>query len=424
MRKRLYCVLTVAAFLTGCAGSSHAFLPSPAPQNAGTSRTIAADPTTSTDGTATQSGTGATGLPGGTGATGLPGGTGATGLPGGTGATGLPGAVLACALPSNPGEAACPIAVNINVPPVSDLTTPSSLLPGLHPSDLQNAYALPAAGGGTVAIVDAYDDPSAENDLAVYRTAFGLPACTSSNGCFRKVDQQGAAGSYPQANSAWGEEISLDLDMVSAACPQCSILLVEANSDFVDDLGSGVDTAASMGATSISNSYYAQEWSGENTEDVHYRHPGIAITASSGDQAAPFYPAASQYVTAVGGTSLSSSAGSWNEAAWQYGGQGCSAYITRPPWQKSGCKTRATVDVATVADPQTGVSMYDSLAGGWLVAGGTSIGAPLVAAAYALSGNPQGPAYSYSHRSAFTDIAPAGYDLATGLGSPKGVGGF
>src|SRR4029077_11824690 len=103
---------------------------------------------------------------------------------------------------------------------------------------------------------------------------------------------------------------------------------------------------------------------------------------------------------------------------------GCSAYVPRPAWQKSGCKSRATVDVAAVADPQTGVSMYDSLAGGWLVAGGTSIGAPLIAAAYALSGNPAGPAYSYAHRSAFHDIAPAGYDLQTGLGSPSGVGGF
>lgn len=424
MRLRLYCVVTFAAFLTGCAGSSRALLPSPAPQNAAALPGTANSFSSLSDATATQSGTGATGLPGGTGATGLPGGTGATGLPGGTGATGLPGAVLACALPSNPGEAACPVAVNVTIPPVSDLTTPSSLLPGLHPSDLQNAYALPASAGGTVAIVDAYDDPSAESDLAVYRSAYGLPACTSSNGCFRKVNEQGAAGSYPSANSAWGEEISLDLDMVSAACPNCSILLVEANSDMVDDLGTADDTAASLGAVAISNSYYAQEWSGEKNEDVHYRHPGIAVTASSGDQAAPFYPAASQFVTAVGGTSLSGSAGSWSEAAWQYGGQGCSAYIERPSWQKSPCKTRATVDVAAVADPQTGVSMYDSVAGGWLVAGGTSIGAPLIASAYALSGNPQGPAYSYANRSAFTDIAPAGYDLATGLGSPRGVTGF
>jgi hypothetical protein len=404
---RLLLFITLTALVAGCSGSPRGLLPSA--NSPGTGARAISD-------TVAQSA--------GEGATGLPGGEGATGLPGGEGATGLPGAVLACALPSNPGEAACPIAVNITIPPVSDVTTPSSLLPGLHPADLQNAYSFPASGGGTVAIVDAYDDPLAESDLAIYRAAYGLPACTTSNGCFRKVNQQGVAGSYPVSNSAWGEEISLDLDMVSAVCPNCSILLVEANSDMIDDLGAAVDTAAAAGATAISNSYYAQEWSGEKNEDVHYRHSGIAITVSSGDQAAPFYPAASQYVTAVGGTSLSGGAGSWNEAAWQYGGQGCSVYVSRPSWQKSSCKTRATVDVAAVADPQTGVSMYDSVAGGWLVAGGTSIGAPLIASAYALSGNPQGPAYSYGQRSAFTDIAPAGYDLATGLGSPKGVSGF
>jgi len=377
------------------------------------------------DSTATSAGNGATGLPGGNGATGLPGGNGATGLPGGNGATGLPGAALACALPNNPGQAACPIAINVNVAPLTDPTTPSSLLPGLHPSDLQDAYKLPSAqSGGTVAIVDAYDDPLAESDLAVYRNAYGLSPCTSSNGCLRKINQQGTNGSYPAANTAWAEEISLDLDVVSAACPKCLIVLVEANSAQIDDLGAGVDTAAAMGVSAISNSYYAAEWSGENTEDVHYRHPGTAITVSSGDQAAPFYPAASQYVTAVGGTTLSGNAGAWNESPWAYGGQGCSAYIARPSWQKNICKSRATVDVAAVADPQTGVSMYDSAAGGWLVAGGTSIGAPLIASAYALSGNPAGPAYSYAHKDQFNDISPSGFDAATGLGSPIGVLGF
>lgn len=419
MRIRLFCLLTAAALLTGCAGSSHALIPA-APQNA----PAATNPGALSDATATDAGTGATGLPGGTGATGLPGGTGATGLPGGTGATGLPGAALACALSSNPGQAGCTVAININIAPLSDPSTPASLLPGLHPSDLQNAYHLPSAAGGVVAIVDAYDDPSAENDLGIYRAAYGLPACTSSNGCFRKVNQQGAAGSYPAADAGWDEEISLDLDVVSAACPNCSIVLVEANSAQIDDLGAAVDTAAAMGAAAISNSYYAVEWSGETSEDAHYRHPGTAITVSSGDQAAPFYPAASQYVTAVGGTTLSGSAGAWNETPWAYAGQGCSAYVPRPAWQKNICKSRATVDVAAVADPQTGVSMYDSLAGGWLVAGGTSVGAPLIASAYALSGNPAGPAYSYAHKDQFNDISPSGFDAATGLGSPIGVSGF
>lgn len=347
-------------------------------------------------------------------------------LPGNT-PEALPGASLGCDLTFQEDQANCTIAINVNVPPLSDATTPANLLSGLHPADLIAAYGLPSqSAGSTVAIVDAYDDPAAESDLAIYRAAFGLPACTSLNGCFRKVNQQGQTASYPAANPGWDQEISLDLDMVSAICPNCNILLVEANSPSFDDLGTGVDTAANMGATAISNSYYGPEWSGETAYDSHYNHPGIAITVSAGDQNSSFYPAASPYVTAVGGTSLSNSGGSWSESAWTYTGQGCSLYETKPDWQgENACKgKRSTVDVAAVADPQTGVSMYDSTAGGWVVAGGTSVGAPLIAAAYALSGNPQGPAYSYAHPGAFHDVAPAGYDWATGLGSPSGVGGL
>lgn len=342
-------------------------------------------------------------------------------LPGNT-PQALPGANLACDLTFEADGANCSVAININIPPLSDANAPADLLAGLHPSDLQAAYKLPAQnGGGTVAIVDAYDDPNAEADLAVYRTAFGLPACSSLNGCFRKVNQVGDTSSYPSADTGWSTEIGLDVDMVSAVCPKCNILLVEANSNSFDDLGAAVDTASRLGATAISNSYYGPEWSDETNQDAHYNHPGVAITVSAGDQASPFYPAASPYVTSVGGTTLSNGI----ESAWQYGAQGCSRFESRPKWQQNtGCKTRSIVDVAAVADPQTGVTMYDSTAGGWLVAGGTSVGAPVLAAAYALSGNPQGPAFSYAHPGSFTDIAPAGYDLATGLGSPSGVGGL
>jgi subtilase family serine protease len=348
-------------------------------------------------------------------------------VPGGDSVGSVPGGDLACGYSLSSASANCSIAINVNVPPISDATTPSNLLPGLHPADLQNAYALPSqSGGGTVAIVDAYDDPQAESDLGVYRTAYGLPPCTSSNGCFSKVNQTGTAGSYPLPNAGWDNEISIDLDVVSAVCPNCKILLVEANSNLLSDLGAAVDTAAKLGAVAISNSYYAAEWSGETAYDAYYHHPGIAITVSSGDNAKPYYPSTSPYVTSVGGTSLSSSAGSWSESPWAYGGRGCSRYESKPLWQGSnGCQgKRSANDVSAVADPQTGVSMYDSTAGGWLVAGGTSVGAPLIAAAYALSGNPQGPAYSYGHRSAFHDVAPAGYDWATGLGTPNGVGGL
>lgn len=338
----------------------------------------------------------------------------------------LPGAQLSCDGVFEVDQANCTIAINITIPPLSDATAPSNLIPGLHPADLQNRYKLPSSStGGTVAVVDAYDDPAAESDLAVYRSAFGLPACTTGNGCMRKVNQHGATGAYPALNAAWAQEISLDLDVVSAACPNCKILLVEANSPSFDDLGAAEDTAVALGAKAVSNSYYGAEWPGETAYDVHYKHPGVAITVSAGDDVSPFYPAASPYVTAVGGTTLSGSSGSWAETAWAHGGQGCSLYEAKPNWQNNvGCqKTRAAVDVAAIADPQTGVAIYDSTSGGWLVAGGTSVGAPFVAAAYAL-GNPQGPAYSYAHRSAFYDVPPVGYDLPTGLGSPRGISGL
>jgi subtilase family serine protease len=351
---------------------------------------------------------------------------GANALPG-EGANALPGSQLLCAFSATPGQASCTIAIDLNVPAQPNPTTPSSLIPGLHPSDLASAYAMPSGGAGqTVAIVDAYDDPTAEADLAVYRNAFGLPACTSSNGCFRKVNQSGQSSSYPVVNTAWADEIGLDLDMVSAICPKCSIVLVEANSASIDDLGASVDTAAATGAKVVSNSYYTFEWSGETSEDAHYRHPGIAITVSSGDAAEPFYPAASPYVTSVGGTSLTGGPGAWNETPWKFGGTGCSAYEPRPRFQHSvsDCTTRSTVDVAAIADPQTGVATFETSAGGWVVAGGTSAGAPLVAAAYALAGNGEGPAYSYAHASGFRNIGSAGYSLTTGLGSPQGVGGL
>lgn len=368
---------------------------------------------------------GAAALPGG-GAAALPGG-GAAALPGG-GAAALPGGeLLMCGTAVSTGSADCTVIINSAFAAIPDAQTPANMLPGLHPAQLQNAYSLPSQNsGGTVAVVVAYDDPAAEVDLAAYRSAFGLPECSTANGCFSKINQRGASDSYPAANLVWSVEASLDLDMVSAVCPNCKIDLVEADSNSLDDLGSAVDTAARSGAAAINNSYYAAEWNGEIAEDVHFNHPGTAITVSAGDASQAFYPAASPYVTAVGGTSLSGGTGSWSEAPWAYTGQGCSAYEIKPDWQGNNyCQgKRATVDVAAVADPQTGVTIYDSTAGGWLVAGGTSVGAPIVAAAYALSGNPQGPAFAYAHKAAFKDIAPAGYDWPTGLGSPRGVSGL
>src|ERR671932_603136 len=237
---------------------------------------------------------------------------------------------------------------------------------GYGPADLQSAYKLPSATAGsgqTVAIVDAFDDPTAEQDLAQYRSFYGLTPCTTAKGCFRKVNQNGGTLPMPAPSPDWALEISLDLDMVSAVCPNCHILLVEANTNLSSDLYVAEDTAARLGANAISNSWGGGEYSGETADDAHFNHPGVAITASSGDDGyGVSYPAASRYLTAVGGTSLTrnSSTRGWTESAWSGAGSGCSAYDAKPSWQTStttGCTRRAIADVSSVADPNTGVAV-------------------------------------------------------------------
>jgi len=263
------------------------------------------------------------------------------------------------------------------------------------PADIQSAYGLTSVAASygadqTVAIVDAYDLPTAESDLALYRSHYGLSPCTTANGCFKKVNQAGTTSSYPAADAGWGGEIALDLDAVSATCPQCHILLVEANSASGSNLAVAVNRAAAMGATQISNSYGGSEFSGEDLSQSAYNHPGVAVTVSSGDSGYGVeFPAASQYVTAVGGTSLykDSSARGWSESAWDGAGSGCSAYIPKPAWQTdSPCAMRVVADVSAVADPYTGIATYDSYGTGsypWQQVGGTSLASPVVAAAYA-----------------------------------------
>jgi subtilase family serine protease len=325
---------------------------------------------------------------------------------------------------------------------------------GYGPADLQSAYALPsgsAGAGQTVAIVDAYNDPYAESDLAVYRSQYGLPACTTANGCFHKVNQSGGT-SYPRSNTGWAEEISLDVDMVSAACPSCHILLVEASSNSFANLGTAENYAAAY-ANAISNSYGSGEFSSESSYDTAYfNHPGVVITASSGDAGYGVeYPAASPNVTAVGGTSLirAANARGWSESAWTGAGSGCSAYEPQPSWQTipnitSSCANRAVADVSAVADPNTGVAVYDTYlrGGGWLVFGGTSVASPIIAATYALAGNTSSVTYGsypYSHTANLFDVitgsngscsgsllctSGVGWDGPTGLGTPNGAVGF
>jgi len=323
---------------------------------------------------------------------------------------------------------------------------------GLTPSDLRAAYGLPASGahGRTVAVVDAYDDPNAEADLAVYRSAFGLPPCTIANGCLRKADERGGAH-FPAPDAGWAQEIALDLDMVSAACPDCHILLVEADGADMPSLGAAENIAATApGVVAVSDSFGSPESSDELSWDAQYfTHPGVALVAASGDNGLDaLYPASSPLVTAVGGTSLTPSATprGWTETSWGSSGSGCSAYEPKPAWQVDpNCARRTVADVAAVADPRTGVAVYDSYqSGGWAVAGGTSAAAPIVAAVYAMAGNTRGltgAARAYANPGALNNITSGssntllcltgylcspgpGYNGPTGLGSPSGLGAF
>ncbi len=334
---------------------------------------------------------------------------------------------------------------------------------GFGPADLRSAYALPADGGGgeTVAIVDAYDDPNAEADLAVYRQQFGLPACTSADGCFQKVSQRGGTD-YPDPDPDWSGEISLDVDMVSAVAPNAHILLVEADSANFEDLGAAVDEAVALGAKYVSNSYGTgydtTPGSGEDPSemtsmDPYYDHPGVAVVASSGDDGyGVAYPAASQFVTSVGGTALARDTGTargWTESVWNnaYGGpgSGCSVYEPKPAFQTgTDCAKRSVADVSAVSDPETGVSVYQTYGGsGWAVYGGTSAASPLIAGVYASAGTPAAGtypnAYPYAQAGTLNDVtqgdngsctpaslctAGPGYDGPTGLGTPNGLDAF
>jgi hypothetical protein len=338
----------------------------------------------------------------------------------------------------------------------------SSSPSGYGPADFHSAYALPenAPTPQTIAIVDAYDDPTIASDLAVYSSTYGIPACTTANGCFRKVNQKGVEGSYPKKDAGWALEIALDVETAHAICHNCEVLLVEADSNLFTDLKAAVNTAAALGATQISNSYGGPEFASE-ASDTAYDHPGVAITASAGDDGyAAEYPATSPYVVAVGGTTLnlgpSSSYGS--ETVWSGSGSGCSAYINARSWQTSdsnwaltGCGTkRGASDVAADANPDTGASVYDTTKvegqSGWFTVGGTSLSAPLIAGVYALAGGSSSAypsADPYAHRSdspaGLHDVTSgsngscassimcngaAGYDGPTGVGTPRGIAAF
>ncbi|KHL04457.1 S53 family peptidase [Sinomonas humi] len=365
--------------------------------------------------------------------------------------------IQVCATP-RAGDAACTArqALDPSGHVVSNASAPPAT--GLTPSQLQNAYHLTgtASGGRTVAIVDAYGYPNLARDLATYRSQFGLPACTTSNGCLRVVNETGGTR-LPRFNLGWAQEQSLDVDAVSAACPDCKIVVLQANTASFSDLGTAVQTAAKLpGVVAISNSYGGSD-AADSTYGKYYNFPGIAVTASAGDNGykGASYPASSSYVTAVGGTSLAAAANArgWSETVWSGTGSGCSSLNAALPAASAdgtGCAGRAMNDVAAVSDPNYGgLAVYyptSSANSSWGQFGGTSEASPIIASVYALSGNTGSAAAGtyanavpYSHASSLYDVssgsngtcspsqwctARTGWDGPTGLGTPDGVSGF
>ncbi len=313
---------------------------------------------------------------------------------------------------------------------------------GLRPQDLHSGYGLPAESPAsqTIAIVDAYDDPTAEADLAAYDAEFGLPGCTEANGCFRKVNQGGSSSPLPAYNSEWAGEIALDVETVHAVCQNCKILLVEAESSAGSSLEAAENTAVAMGATEVSNSFGSAEPANEGSG---YDHPGVVITASTGDdgylnwtssssffRGHPNYPASSPDVVAVGGTRLRLNGGTrvgetvWNDGSalgggYGVGGGGCSEGPSAQAWQSSvedwaavGCGTkRAAADVGAVGDPFTGLAVYRN--GNWSTVGGTSLASPVIAATFALAGGSGG--VSFPAQTVYGHLGSAGlFDVTEG----------
>jgi hypothetical protein len=335
-------------------------------------------------------------------------------------------------------------------------------VPGITPTALRSAYGLgkAAATGGrgeTVAVVMAYADPTAAQDLAVYRKHFSLPACTTAKGCLRIVNEHGKASSLPAGSASWAQTAALELEVTSALCPECKLVLVEANSNALADLGTAEDTAVARGARFVLDGWAEQEFTGQDAYDRYFNHPGVAVVAAAGNNGyEQTYPADLPYVTSVGGTTLihtSLNTRGWAETAWSDTSSGCSTLEIKPSWQRSdtnpvtGCPNRTQNDVSADADPKSGAAVYDSYqeSSKWVAEGGTALAAAIVTAAYALAGPPAArsyPAsYPYQHARDLNDVtsgsnggcvfqpaylctAGKGFDGPTGLGTPDGTGAF
>jgi hypothetical protein len=361
-----------------------------------------------------------------------------------------------CAAPAA-GTITCGAVVTPGVTGVAALAT-TATPPGLGPSAIQDAYGLQSASAGmrqTVAVVTAYDDPKAESDLATYRSQYSVPPCTTADGCFRKVDENGGT-SYPAAGAAgWTAAIAESLDMISAACPNCHIIVVEAAPNGISDLGQAENEAVSLGAKFVTNTWFTPEASYGTSEPgydaSYFNHPGVAITAPDGNGGGygTYYPAASPDVIAVGGTTLTAASGTtrgWTETAWSDSGSGCSPYEAKPSWQAdTGCSTRMLNDVSALADASPSaspVAFYNTDNSGWTTGGGTAVASAIIAAGYALAGTPAAGSYPASYLYASTPLindvtngsngtcspgpayfcgAGSGYDGPAGVGTPASV---
>ena len=334
---------------------------------------------------------------------------------------------------------------------------------GWGAKNIESAYKLPLTKGTgqTIGIVDAFSTPHLAADLGVYRKEYGLPPCTTASGCLRILNQEGKPSPLPHPDPlGWGVEETLDVSMVSAACPRCKIIVVEGKTPSFADLAAAENTAIRLGANVVSNSYDARESGFTQAYAKDYNQPGHVIIASSGDYGytAALFPANLANVTAAGGTQLSraKNARGWTETVWNNGfgasGSGCSAYVAKPAWQHDPhCPGRTVGDVAAVA---TNIPIYDSsiskrFGGPWLTVSGTSASSPLIAGVYGLAGNASTvePGNEYAHASALFDVtkgnndwfnnargascgfdyqcvAKKGYDAPTGLGTPDGAAAF
>jgi subtilase family serine protease len=348
----------------------------------------------------------------------------------------------------------------VNAAIAAGVKTAAAQPQGWGAKDIESAYKLPVTRGKgqTVAVVDAYTSPGLASDLAVYRKQYGLPACTAASGCLRIVNQEGKPAPLPSQDPdfGWEVETTLDVSMVSAACPLCKIIVVEAQDSSSVNLAAAEDTAARLGALVISNSFGSRESGYSQSFAPAFDHPGHVIVASSGDDGftAASFPANLANVTAVGGTELAkaSNARGWSEQVWHQqssgaSGSGCSAYVAKPAWQHDpDCQMRTVADVSAVA---WNVAIYMKADGGWTYVGGTSAAAPLIAGVYGLAGNAATvkPGFEYAHANSLFDIttgnndminatngatcgydylcvAGKGYDGPSGLGAPDGTGAF